>query len=137
MNENNYNLPKFPKIVSDEEKLDNFWGDKDPAFINSELIKNILDLKAINDELIKIDRKKVMAELTYKRKYRKVYLEQPSSRSETWKKTSSEIACEKEEIKLTYLKEMSSELNRKAQELRARLETLKNISFNLREEMRL
>lgn len=137
MIEDSYNLPEFPKIVSDEEKLDNFWGDKDPAYINSALIKNILDLKAVNDELVKVDRKKVKAEINYKRKYRESYLNQPNSKSETWKKISSEMQCEKEEIKLLYLKEMSQELTRKAQELRGRLETLKNISFNLREEMRL
>ena len=132
-----YKLPDFPDVIKEEDILDGFWGTHDPEQINEASIQNMLDLKEINEQLLKIDRKKVKLELLYKHKYREVYLSQPSDKNETWKKHKTEMECEKEEIKLAYYEELSKELNRKAQEIRARLETLKNISYNVREEMRL
>lgn len=132
-----YKLPEFPDIIKEEDVLESFWGTHDPDKINEAAIQNMLDLKEINAQLLKVDRKKVKLELLYKHKYREIYLSQSSDKNETWKKHKTEMECEKEEIKLTYYEELSKELNRKAQEIRARLETLKNISYNVREEMRL
>lgn len=134
-----YKLPDFPDTVdvNEDDLLEGFWGTQDPILINAALIRNVWDLKKVNELLTKVDRKKTRAELRYKHKYREVYLSQKDGKSETWKRNNTEMACENEEISLLYLEEMSKELSRRAQELRARLETLKNISFNMREEMRL
>lgn len=132
-----YQLPKFPTTFKEEDLLEGFWGSQDPSLINEALIRNVLDLKEVNNQLDKIDREKTKAELMYKHKFRESYLGQSDSKNEAWKRNSAEMSCEKEEIQLVYLNELSKELTRKAQELRARLETLKTISNNIREEMRL
>lgn len=127
---------KFPPIEQ-ENLLESFWNTRDIDLLNQALIDNVLNLKEINIKLAETGRKKAEAEANYKHKYRKLYLQQPNERTETWKKINSEINCESEEIKLNYYIELENEYTRKAQELRMRLETLKNISFNIREELRL
>lgn len=126
----------FPEL-DEENLLESFWTTRDIDLLNEALINNVLDLKEVNRQLAKTGRKKTEAEQKYKHKYRKTYLSQPVERTETWKKINSEIECEEEEWELNYYIELETEYNRRAQELRARLETLKNISFNIREELRL
>lgn len=131
-----YVLPSFPELTK-EDIEQTFWGNQDFGLINEAMIKAVIELKDLNRKLANVERKRVKADLTHKHNYREAYLSQPEGRNETWKRNRAELECEDTEVALQYLEEISRELNRKASELRFELEALKNISFNIRQELRI
>lgn len=135
-NKKHYKLPEFPE-PTDIDILEGFWGNQDFDLINKTLADSVIKLNDINNKLELYEREKVKTELTYKHKYREAYLSQDEKKTESWKKNKSEMLCESEEAKLFYLEEMTKELQRRASEIRFQLEVLKNISYNVRQELKI
>ena len=131
-------LPEFPNWDNLEE-IDysgSFWDDQDINSLNATLIKTALNLKAVNKEITKYERRKTQTEIIFKRKFREVVINS-SAKTEAQKKLMAEIECQEEEWKLAYLDEILRELNRISMSLRVDLDTLKTLGHNLRQEMRL
>lgn len=131
-------LPEFPNWA-EMESIDyggSFWNDNDISNLNSTLIKTAINLKTLNSELTKYERKKVKKEIEYKHKYRTSLLES-NGKTESQKKLLAEIACSELEWQIEYLNEVIKELNRLSVTLRTELDILKTIGHNLRQEMKL
>lgn len=137
MEKSNYRLPNFPNILTDEDIAQTFWGSQNPGLLAEALMQTVVKLKELNKNIIEYERRRVKAELTYKHKFREAYLLQDQNRTEYWKKTNAELACEKEEIQMLYFQEICSELSRKTREIRDEIDVLKTLSFNYRQEMKL
>lgn len=137
MENTNYKLPNFPNILTDEDIAQTFWGSQNPGLLAEALMQTVVKLKELNKSIIEYERKRVKAELRYKHKFREAYLSQEQNRTEYWKKTNAELACEADEIKMLYYQEVCSELSRKVKEIRDEIDVLKTLSFNYRQEMKL
>lgn len=131
-------FPKFPdwKDLEDIDYEGSFWDSQELDNLNTTLIKTVLDLKSINKEITKYDRKRVQLETEYKQKFRASVLSS-NAKTETQKKQMAEIQCQDLEVKLAYIEEVLRELNRLSSSLRTDLDVLKTIGFNLRQELKL
>ncbi len=131
-------MPEFPDLSGLEniESRGSFWDSQDLINMNSTLIVTVLSLKEINRQITDYSRQKTIAELEYKRKFRSLMISL-DAKTETLKKHMAEKACEEEEYKIAVLEEILKELNRIAADKRTQLDTLKIITYNLRQEMKI
>lgn len=138
MTSENFKFPKFPEW-NDLKELDNtglFWDDQDISNLNTALIKTIIALRSISNELTKYEKKKREVDLALKRKFRSEFLQSTADNS-TIRKMLAEVACEELEWKSAYLDEIIKELVKDSNRLRTELDILKTLGHNLRQEMRL
>lgn len=135
----NSNYPDFSKL-KDIDFQGSFWDKQEFDTINATLIQTTIKLREINYEIIEYEKKKNQVELLYKRKLRKSILELEEDKTianATQRKLLAELKCEELETKLVLYNSILKELLTLANVFRNELDTLKTISHNLRQEMRL
>lgn len=135
----NSNYPDFSKL-KDIDFQGSFWDKQEFDTINVTLIQTTIKLREINYEIIEYEKKKNQVELLYKRKLRKSILELEKDKTianATQRKLLAELECEELETKLVLYNSILKELLTLANVFRNELDTLKTISHNLRQEMRL
>lgn len=128
------NFPNYIELITDYRN--SFWDSEDIADLNKTLIKTAVALKETNKQLLEYKRKKVVADLDYKKAYRQAIISS-NAKTETQKKQMAEIACEELEANCLYINTIIDELTIISNIHRNDLDILKTVGHNLRQEMRI
>ena len=131
-------MPEFPSWEGLEsiDSAGSFWDTQELSHLNNTLIRTVVNLKEVSRQLTKYEREKTEVELNRNRIYRTTVLSS-TAKTESMKKQLAEIACEDYDIKLAFINEVIKELTRISAGLRIDLDILKNLSFNIRQEMKI